>query len=262
MTSRALGRAASLLAVVNAIRNGSRIAFTKVRNGTRMIHDGAADHQQDEQRQRAVHHQHELAERDEDAEALAAHRVGDRREHARRRELHHVARELEHHLGRGLHEVVHRLAVRPTAASAMPKNVAKTTICRMSPFAIASKMEVGNRCRKMSHGALLVRRELREVARVAAGHGHACARLEHVDRDEADQQRHRRRHLEPDDGLQPDASHRLQVAHAGDADDEGREQQRRDDHLDHAQEGVGDRLDARADVRQRSTRARCRGTAR
>ena len=39
ITSSALGSAASLLAVVNAIRNGSRTALRNVRNGTRMISD-------------------------------------------------------------------------------------------------------------------------------------------------------------------------------------------------------------------------------
>ena len=38
----------------------------------------------------------------------------------------------------------------PMAATAMPKNREKTTSCRMSPRAIASTTEVGNRCRKVS----------------------------------------------------------------------------------------------------------------
>ena len=48
--------------------------------------------------------------------------------------------------------------------------------------------------------------------------------------------------------LSADAAHRLQVAGAGDADDQRREQQRRDDHLDHAQEGVGERPDGDAEL--------------
>jgi hypothetical protein len=39
MTSSALGSAASELAVENAMRNGSRIADAKVRNGTRIRYD-------------------------------------------------------------------------------------------------------------------------------------------------------------------------------------------------------------------------------
>ena len=43
----------------------------------------------------------------------------------------------------------------PSAASATPKNVANTTTCRMSPRAIASTTDVGNRCRKMSQALWL-----------------------------------------------------------------------------------------------------------
>ena len=57
-----------------------------------------------------------------------------------------------------------------------------------------------------------------------------------------------RRDLEVDDRFEADAPHRLEVAGAGDADDQRGEQQRRDDHLDHPQERVGERLhrDAKA----------------
>ena len=91
------------------------------------------------------------------------------------------------------------------------------------------------------------------IAAAAAGvgadrHREPGARLEDVHERQAEEQRDRRRHLEIDDRLQPDAAHRLQIAGAGDADDERREQQRRDDHLDHAQERVGERLDGDADA--------------
>ena len=36
------------------------------------------------------------------------------------------------------------------AASAIPKKIEKTTTCRMSPRAIASMIDVGNRWRRMS----------------------------------------------------------------------------------------------------------------
>jgi hypothetical protein len=38
-------------------------------------------------------------------------------------------------------------------------------------------------------------------------------------------------------------AHRLEIAGAGDPDDQGREQQRPDDHLDHPQEEVGERAE-------------------
>src|SRR5581483_388872 len=71
----------------------------------------------------------------------------------------------------------------------------------------------------------------------------------HVHQQEAEEQRDGRGELEVDDRLQSDPAHRLEIAGAGDADDERREDQRRDDHLDHAQEGVGERLDADAERR-------------
>ena len=84
------------------------------------------------------------------------------------------------------------------------------------------------------------------------------AGLEDVDQRQAEEQRDGRRDLEVDDRLQADAPHRLQVAGAGDADDQRREQQRRDDHLDHPQERVGERLDGDAERRPDSSRRRCR----
>jgi hypothetical protein len=75
------------------------------------------------------------------------------------------------------------------------------------------------------------------------GHFHAGARLEDVDESQAKKEGDRRGHFEVDDRLEPNPAHRLHVARAGDADDERRKQQRRDDHLDHAQEDVGERFD-------------------
>ena len=71
--------------------------------------------------------------------------------------------------------------------------------------------------------------------------------LEHVDQHQADDQRHGRGQLEPDDRLEADAAHRAQIAGPRDADDQRREEQRRDDHLDHPQEQIGERLDLDAD---------------
>ena len=131
----------------------------------------------------------------------------------------------------------------PSAASATPKNVANTTTCRMSPRAIASTTEVGNRCRKMSQPRLAVLRDRRHRRRVSEGHRQAGARLEQVRQSQADREGHRRGHLEIDDRLEADSPERLQIAGAGDAGDERRKKQRRDDHLDHPQERIGERLD-------------------
>ena len=119
----------------------------------------------------------------------------------------------------------------------------------MSPRAIASTTEVGKQVQEDVPGVLLVLRHRRSGAGVGADrHREPRAGLEDVDEREPEEQRDRRRDLEVDDRLQADAPHRLQVAGAGDADDQRREEQRRDDHLDHPQEGVGQRLDGDAEA--------------
>ena len=143
---------------------------------------------------------------------LPADRRRDGRHHADRREPHHVAGELEHHLRDGC-RAGRRPACpcSPIAASATPKNVANTTTCRMSPFAIASTTEVGNRCSRMSQPAAAGSAPCAASSlRVGADRQrHAGARLEHVDHHQADHQRDGRRQLEPDDRLEADPPHRL-----------------------------------------------------
>ena len=129
----------------------------------------------------------ELAEREQDAEPLAADGRGNRRHHADRREHHHVAGELEHHLRGALEHVEDRLPFSPIAASATPKKIAKTTTCRMSPRAIASTTDVGNRCRKMSQPVCWLLRH-RRAAPSCRRRPAACtpgARLEDVDEHQA-----------------------------------------------------------------------------
>src|SRR5439155_1405778 len=60
------------------------------------------------------------------------------------------------------------------AATAMPKNREKTTSCRMSPRAMASITEVGNRCRKMSQACCW-------LCAIAAAAGRVGAALDDLD---------------------------------------------------------------------------------
>ena len=73
------------------------------------------------------------------------------------------------------------------------------------------------------------------------------ARREDVRDDESDQQRERGDDLEVDDGLEADLAGFLEVAHAGDPDHHGGEDDRPDDHLDQAHEGVTERFELRAE---------------
>jgi len=75
--------------------------------------------------------------------------------------------------------------------------------------------------------------------RQVAGGGHRVARAEQVHQDQAQGQRQDRGDDEPAQRLDADAADFLGVAHLGDADHQGREHQRRDDHLDQAEEQGG-----------------------
>ena len=70
-----------------------------------------------------------------------------------------------------------------------------------------------------------------------------------VDDDEADDQGHGRHHLEVEQGLEADAADLLHVLHAGDAVDDGAEDDRRDQHLDQRHERVAERLQLLAGLR-------------
>ena len=78
----------------------------------------------------------------------------------------------------------------------------------------------------------------------------ADAGLHDVDGDQPDDQRERRHDLEVDDRPQPHAADDLDVSRSGDARDQRREDQRRDDHLDHPQEQLaeGPEIDRRRRV--------------
>ena len=86
ITSSAFGSAASLLAVVKAIRNGSRTAFTNIQNGTLMIKDTAPSTTTAKTRRLPYIEQHQLSQREQDDDAHLAHRRRNGRHHAQRRE--------------------------------------------------------------------------------------------------------------------------------------------------------------------------------
>ena len=89
---------------------------------------------------------------------------------------------------------------------------------------------------------LLVLRHRRNCRRVCSErNGKARARLEEVHQSQADDQGDRRGHFEIHDRFQTDTAERFQVSRTGDANHERGKEQRRDDHLDQPQEGVGQR---------------------
>jgi hypothetical protein len=126
-------------------------------------------------------------------------------------------------------------------ATAVPTNSEKTTICRISFLAMASKIEVGTRW---------VRKPFRVKASVVAAGAAAavdisvrfrpwpgCSRwtISRPSRSETAEALMNQQH-----GLGADAADGGGVFHVGDAGHQGGEDQRRDDHLDQPQEDVGD----------------------
>jgi hypothetical protein len=78
---------------------------------------------------------------------------------------------------------------------------------------------------------------------------HAGAGMQDVADDQADDQRQRRENDEIEHRLASDAADLFQVRHAGNAGGDGEEDDRRDDHLDEADEGIAERLQAGAEIR-------------
>ena len=73
------------------------------------------------------------------------------------------------------------------------------------------------------------------------------ARPQEVDHDQADEQRDEGSADEPKQRFAANAPDRGGVAHMSDADDQRREDERRDDHLDQPQEQIGDEADITGD---------------
>ena len=195
-----------------------------------------------------VHQADQLAEREQDAEALRADGGRHRRKDAHWREHHDVVGEAEHDLRGALEHIQHRLAL---GADRRHRNTEEGREYDHLQD-VAARHGVDDRGREQVQEdvppVLLALHEAGGGRRVRANRQrHARAGLEDVDEDEAEEQGDRRRDFEVDDRLQSDAAHRLQIAGPGDADDQRGEHERRDDHLDHAQERVGQRLHADAE---------------
>lgn len=85
-----------------------------------------------------------------------------------------------------------------------------------------------------------------ERARVGVESG---ARCKHIGHDEADEQRERGDDFEIDERLGPDSTDFLEVTHAGEADDHGREDDRCNQHLHQAHERIAQRPQLHAPLR-------------
>src|SRR5215211_7168569 len=102
----------------------------------------------------------------------------------------------------------------PSICSPKANRMAKNSTCRISPVAKAP----------------------------TTVDGHADARLPEIDDDQADNEGERCYDLEVEQRLEANAADLSHILHAGDAVHDGEEDDRRDDHLDHLDEAVAERL--------------------
>ena len=169
--------------------------------------------------------------------AAVPDRVGDRRADADRRVVHDDVRELEHRLGHGLAPRDDRPAFLADHAERDAEEDAEDDDLEDVAFGhrlddrlrddveedLIPRLRLGGDLRLLPH---------RQVDADAGPHD--------VDGHQADEERERRHDLEVDERAQAHAADDLDVPGAGDAGDERREDQRRDDHLDHAQEDLAE----------------------
>ncbi len=216
---------------------------------SRPDHDEADDHQdapQDHQRQIEAAHEHD--ELPQHQEAVLGHRRGDRRPHRQRREQHDIARHLQHDVAEIIDQRQDRLgALRRRAERDREEHREHHDLQDL-----VLRHRVRDRGRNQMGQEFLDReRRHRQAGRgrlVRQGAGEIGAGLQQIDHHEAEQQRHERGADEPAHGLGEDASEPRAAAHMGDAADQGGEHQRRDDHLDQAQEQHRDQVYVGRDI--------------
>src|SRR5262249_7693811 len=185
----------------------------------------------------------ELAVGHEDAEALRRDDRGHGREHRQRRQRHDVAGDLQYDLRQLLNAFDQRARL---LAQGCAGNAEKQREHHdLQDF--VGRHGFDDRAWDEMGDELLHRQ--RSDLQVGGGLGigqrqiEVVAGTQDVDEDHAGEQRCQRRADEPGHGLGADAADLLRVAHVRDADDQRREHERGDDHLDQAQEDVGDQRD-------------------
>ncbi|AEK60525.1 hypothetical protein CFU_0690 [Collimonas fungivorans Ter331] len=199
------------------------------------------DQQRPQGRQPGVETAEELGVGGQHAEALHRDDGGDGGKYAERRKAHHVIGHFQHHVHQAVDGVGDGLA-----GLALDRRQAEPEKQRehkdLQDFILrhgvdeAAREHMRNKILQVEaagieFGVCSYRRQ-RQVERMAD--------LQHVDKQHAQRQRQQRSNHEPAEGADADAAHRAAVLHAGDARHQGAEHQRCNDHLDQAQEYIGD----------------------
>jgi hypothetical protein len=193
---------------------------------------------------------HEDRELQQDLQAVDRDGRGHRGQYRERRELHHVACDLQHRV----RELVDRGDQRLRLLAERGQRDAEEHREHDDLQDLVVRHRLGERLRHQVADEILQRefrgREVRRRTDVRQRQPQVLARLEQVGHDQAEDQRDQRRGDEPAERLAEHAPDRLRIAHVRDADDQRREHQRADQHLDQAQEHVGHDRHVTGDLRR------------
>ena len=204
------------------------------------------DHPQEQQREVELGQQREIGA--EDRQPARRHDIGESAEHRDRRVAHHVARHLQHHLGQRIGAGDQRLAALA--------NRRQGDACKDREDEDLQDIVGRQRLDRVlgeDREDELGRLQLLDLADCGGGGGdigdrRADAGLEEVDQHQPEADRDEARGNEPRQRAHADAAQGGAVAHMGDADDDGREHQRRNQHLDEVEEDVAQKLEPRRDL--------------
>jgi hypothetical protein len=203
-----------------------------------------------------VEAQHQEAELRQRADAVLADGERHRAERAERRHAHDDAMTPNSAEPASSRKCTIALPCSPRRDRPRPNSTANSSTCRISPLAKASTTVPGMMFSRKPTTSWCGRlgifgdRLAVEAGRIDVQPG---ARLEHVRDDQADEHRQRRHDLEVDDRLDADAADLLGIRQLGDADDDGDEDDRGDDHPHQLDEGLAERLHLHPSAAPRTT---------
>jgi hypothetical protein len=216
---------------------------------SRPEHD-EADHDQDrpQDQQREIEAAHEHDQLPQYAEAVLRYGRHDRRPHRDRREQHHITGHFQHDVGEVVDQREHRLGTLGQRAERHREKHREHH--DLQNFVLRHRIR--DRGRDQMRQEFFDResrdRQAGRLTLVGQRAGEIGARLQQIDHDKAEQQR--------DEGSADEPAHRLGEhpselgagSHMRDTADQGREHQRRNDHLDQAQEQHRNQVDGRRDL--------------
>ena len=207
--------------------------------------EDGAEHHEDEERAGDVDARHQLAQREQRADAVPPDRERHRAERADRRQPHDQANDVEQDVGDLGQQVDYGLQWRAQAQQRQAEENGHEQ--HLDDLALRERADhrVGNDVENEVDAVQLLRgvgvgRDRLQVRGGRVEHDSGSG-LHDVDHDQADGERQRRDDFEVDERAEADAADLLHGAHLGNADDHGREHDRRDQHPHELDEAVAER---------------------